>query len=68
MTWYNTTGLFLVVHSIPSMKREEIRQQRDTRFTIYVTERELLTECNSHFDTHIKWAINYVLIVCNKYK
>ena len=38
------------------------------RFTVYVIEEELLIECNGHFDTYIKWVINYVLIVCNKYK
>jgi len=35
---------------------------------VYVTDGELLIECNGHFDTHIKWAINYVLMVWNKYK
>jgi len=38
------------------------------RFVVYVTEGELLTECNSHIDAYIKCTINYVLIICNKYK
>ena len=31
-------------------------------------EGELLAECNGHIDAHIKCTINYVLIICNKYK
>jgi len=32
---------------------------------VFVTEGELLTECNGHIDTHFKWTVNYVFVVRN---
>ena len=63
VTWYNTTSLFFIARSIPSMKHEEICWQKDMKFMVYVNEWEPLTNVTVTIIVHIKWkAIEWLIV------